>query len=152
MEDDIATLMEQTEHPTLKRMLAMWQSKRAGRPVPLRADFDPTQMVFALGNLSLFDVEDNPRRFWCRLDGTRQAEFFGIDCTGKYLDECFAADYNELAYKSFSNAVETGTPNLYQRQLAYLGRLIRYEVLLLPISRRGDRIDMLLIAQVPHWT
>lgn len=152
MEADVASLMERAEHPTLKRMLAHWESKRAGRPVPLRADFDPADLVFALGDLSLFDVEENPRRFWCRLDGTRQVEFFGVDCTGKYLDECFSADYNALAYESFSNTVETGIPTLYQRQLPYAGRLIRYEVLLLPISRLGDRIDMLLVTLVPHWT
>lgn len=152
MEEHVATLMDRAEHSTLKRMLALWETKRAGRAAPLRADFDPTEMIFALGDLSLFEVEDNPRRYRCRLDGTRQVEFFGIDCTGKYLDECFAPEYNAVADKSFSNAVETGLPNLYLRQLPYLGRMIRYETLLLPISRRGDRIDMLLIALVPHWT
>lgn len=152
MEEYIANLMERAEHPTLKRMLALWEAKRAGRPVPLRADFDPTEMVFALGDLSLFDVEDNPRRFWCRLDGTRQVELFGLDCTMQYLDEAFPPEPYELALKSFSDCVDNGRPTLYQRQIPYAGRLIRYEVLLMPLSRHGTRIDMLMVDLVPHWT
>lgn len=152
MDEYIASLALRIEHPTLKRMLALWVSKRTGRPVPLRAGFDPAEMVFALGDLSLFDVEENPRRYFCRLDGTRQVELFGIDCTMKYLDEAFSADYSALAHASFSDCVDSGRPTLYQRQIPYAGRLIRYEALLMPISRSGDRIDMILVALVPHWT
>lgn len=151
MEDYVTDLLEQVEHPTLKRMLTLWEQKRAGRPAPLRADFDPSEMVFALGDLSLFDVEEQPRRYWCRLDGTRQVELFGIDCTRKYLDQCFPPEYYALAYKSFTGCIDGGRPTLYQRQIPYAGRLIRYEVILMPLSRRGDRLDMLLVALTPHW-
>lgn len=151
MEDYVRGLEEKAEHPTLKRMLALWEQKRAGRQAPLRADFDPSEMVFALGDLSLFDVEEQPRRYWCRLDGTRQVELFGLDCTRKYLDECFPPDYYALANKSFTDCIDGGRPSLYQRQIPYAGRLIRYEVVLLPLSRRGDRLDMLLVALTPHW-
>jgi hypothetical protein len=47
--------------------------------------------------------------------------------------------------------VESGRPSLYQRQIPYAGRLIRYEVVLLPLSRDGSRLDMLLVALTPHW-
>jgi hypothetical protein len=151
MEEYVRSLQQQAEHPTLKHMLTLWEQKRAGRLAPLRADFDPTEMVFALGDLSLFDVEEQPRRYWCRLDGTRQVELFGLDCTRKYLDECFPADYYALANKSFTDCIDSGRPSLYQRQIPYAGRLIRYEVVLMPLSRRGDRLDMLLVALTPHW-
>ncbi|WP_374374223.1 PAS domain-containing protein [Dongia sp.] len=151
MHEYVSALEQAAELPTLKRIIALWEKKRAGRPAPLRADFDPAEMVYALGDLSLFDVEDNPRRYWCRLDGTRQVELFGIDCTNKYLDECFPPDYYALAYKSFTEVMETGRPSLYQRQIPYAGRLIRYEVALLPLSRDGTRLDMLLVALTPHW-
>lgn len=144
-------LEARAEHPTIKRMIALWESKRAGRAAPLRADFDPAEMVFALGNLSLFDIKDNPRRYWCRLDGTRQVELFGVDCTGKYLDEAFSPDYYALAHKSFTEVADSGLPGLYQRQIPYAGRLIRYEVALLPLSRDSTRIDMLLVVLTPHW-
>lgn len=151
MDDDVRAILERAEHPTLKRVIALWEQKRAGRPAPLRADIDPGEMPFALGDLSLFDVEDNPRRYWCRLDGTRQVELFGIDCTGKYLEECLPAEYCALATKSFNEVMDSGRPSHYQRQVPYAGRLIRYEVALLPLSRDGTRLDMLLVTLTPHW-
>lgn len=151
MDDYVRGLAERAEHPTLKRVISLWEQKRAGRPAPLRTDLDPSGMAFALGDLSLFDVEDNPRRYWCRLDGTRQVELFGVDCTGKYLDHCLPADFYALAHKSFTDVMDSGRPSLYQRQIPYAGRMIRYEVALLPLSRQGDRLDMLLVALTPHW-
>jgi hypothetical protein len=151
MDEHVSALMEAAEHPSLKRMLALWDRKRAGRSVPLRSDFDPSDMIFALGDISLFDVEDNPRRYWCRLDGTRQVELFGVDCTGKYLDACFPPDYYALAHESFTEVADSGRPSLYQRHIPYAGRQIRYEALLMPLSRDGTRIDMLMVALTPHW-
>ena len=151
MDQYVRSLLERAEHPTLKRVIALWEEKRAGRPAPLRADIDPGEMPFALGDLSLFDVEENPRRYWCRLDGTRQVELFGVDCTGKYLEDCLPPDYFALASKSFDEVMDSGRPSHYQRQVPYAGRLIRYEVALLPLSRDGTRLDMLLVALTPHW-
>lgn len=152
MDGYVETLIAGIEHDTLRRMVALWNRKRAGRAAPLRSDFDPSEMVFALGDLSLFDVENDPRRFWCRLDGTRQVELFGVDCTGKYLDACFPPDYYAVAHKSFSEAVDSGRPGYYQRQIPYAGRVIRYEAAMLPLSRDGRAIDMLMIALTPHWS
>lgn len=151
MDDHVAGILAQAEHPVLKRVIALWDAKRAGRRLPLRDDFDATEMPYALGDLSLFDVVENPRRFWCRLDGTRQVELFGVDCTGRYLDECFPPDYYAIAHASFSTTVDEGRPGYYQRQIPYAGRFIRYEAAMLPLSRAGDKADMLMVALTPHW-
>lgn len=151
MDQYITSILSTAEHPVLKRVIRLWEDKRAGRPVPLRADFDPIEMTFALGDLSLFDVEDDPRRYWCRLDGTRQVELFGVDCTRRYLDECFPADYYAIAHASFTTTVRDGRPSYYQREIPYAGRVIRYEVAMLPLSRAGDKVDMLMVALTPHW-
>ncbi len=151
MDDYIAGISAAAEHPVLKRILDLWNDKRAGRALPAREDFDPIEMPYALGYLSLFDVEEAPRRFWCRLDGTRQVELFGIDCTGRYLDACFSADYAALAHASFSAVVDQARPLYHLRQVPYGGRLIRYEVAMLPLSRGCERVDMLMVALAPHW-
>lgn len=151
MDEHIASILAAAEHPILRRVIALWDGKRAGRPLPSRGDFDPSEMKFALGDLSLYDVEDAPRRFWCRLDGTRQVELFGVDCTGRYLDECFPPDYYALAHASFSSAVDSRQPGYYQRKVPYAGRIIRYEAAMLPLSSDGRRIDKLMVALTPHW-
>ena len=151
MDEDVARILAEAEHPTLKRVVSLWNEKRGNRPWPSRSDFDPTEMTYALGDLSLYDVEENPRRFWCRLDGTRQVELFGVDCTRRYLDECFDAAYYAIAYESFSRTVDEGRPQFYKRQVPYAGRLIRYEVAMLPHSSDGKKVDQLMVALTPHW-
>jgi hypothetical protein len=151
MNEHIASILAAVEHPTLKRILLLWEEKRGNRRWPSRADFDPIEMKYALGDLSLYDVEENPRRFWCRLDGTRQVELFGVDCTRRYLDEVFTPDYYALAERSFGRTVDEGRPLYFQREVPYAGRIIRYEVLMLPQSSGGEKVDQLMIALTPHW-
>ncbi|WP_374383439.1 PAS domain-containing protein [Dongia sp.] len=151
MNEDVARLAEAVQHPTLKRILALWEGKRGGRRWPSRADFDPTEMVYALGDISLFDVHENPRRFWCRLDGTRQVELFGVDCSRRYLDECFDEDYYAVAQQSFSRTVDEGQPQHYSREIPYGGRLIRYEVLMLPLSSTSAKVDQMMVVLTPFW-
>jgi hypothetical protein len=151
MDADIAKLALAVEHPNLKRILALWDEKRAGRRWPSRADFDPVEMKYALGDLTLYDVEDNPRRYWCRLDGTRQVELFGVDCTGRYLDESLPADYYAVVAQSLAQTVDEGRPLYLQREIPYAGRYIRYETIVLPQSSDGQRVDQLMIALMPHW-
>lgn len=151
MDQESARLAEFVLHPTLKRILALWETKRAGRRWPSRSDFDPTEMIYALGDISLYDIHENPRRFWCRLDGSRQVELFGVDCSRRYLDECFDADYYAVAQQSFSRTVDSGEPQYYRREIPYAGRLIQYEVVMLPLSSDGAKVDQLMIVLTPHW-
>lgn len=151
MDEHVAGILAAAEHPVLKRVMALWDEKRAGRAWPSRSDFDPIEMKYALGDISLYDVEDNPRRYWCRLDGTRQVELFGVDCTQRYLDDCFPADYYALAVESYGRTTEEGRPQYYQRNVPYAGRLIRYEFVVLPQSSDGTKVDQLMVVLTPHW-
>jgi hypothetical protein len=151
MDEHIARILREAEHPVLNRMLLLWDEKRAGRLLPKRSDFDPVEMKFALGDINLYDVHENPRRFWCRLDGTRQVELFGVDCTRRYLDECLAPDYYQLNHRSFCAVVDARKPGYSQRSVLYAGRPIRYEVVILPMSEAGEQVDKLMVALTPHW-
>lgn len=151
MEEHIAKILKTAEHPVLRRMIELWNEKRAGRSLPARADFDPVEMKFALGDINIYDVEEEPRRFLCRLDGTRQVELFGIDCTGRYLDECLSAEYYPLNHQSYSMAIDERRPFYNRRSIVYADRNIRYEFVILPLSSTGVRVDKLMVALTPHW-
>src|SRR5215475_8410051 len=77
----------------LRRLVAHWERLCAGRRMPARAEFDPLDVRFAIGFISLIDVRRDPLRFYFRLDGTKQVELFGVDCTRRYLDEAMPADH-----------------------------------------------------------
>ena len=72
----------------LRRLYEYWSGKRGDRRFPSRADIDPVDMVFALGNVILAEVlPETPPRFRIRLHGSALAQFVGYDLTGKMLDE-----------------------------------------------------------------
>src|SRR5690242_10042588 len=100
-------LLARIQHPILKRMVAFWDEKRGARDWPLRGDFDPLEFWFAVGYVSLIDVSGAPgaRRYFFRLDGTRQVELFGVDFTGKYLHQVYDAAGLTIAEQSYGAAV-----------------------------------------------
>jgi hypothetical protein len=146
MARSIEGLLARIQHPILKRMVAFWDDKRAGRDWPLRTDFDPLEFWFAVGYVSLIDVrlEAGRRRYFFRLDGTRQVDLFGVDFTGKFLDQVYDAASLPLAEASYGAAVEQGEPQYYVRQVEFHERPIQYEIVILPLSRTGAAVDMLM--------
>ncbi|GAB2175871.1 PAS domain-containing protein [Dongia sp. agr-C8] len=147
MARSIEGLLARIQHPILKRMVAFWDGKRAGRDWPLRNDFDPLEFWFAVGYVSLIDVrssETGRRRYFFRLDGTRQVDLFGVDFTGKFLDQVYDAESLPLAEASYGAAVEQGEPQYYARQVEFHERPIQYEIVILPLSRTGPAVDMLM--------
>jgi hypothetical protein len=133
----------------LRRLVAHWSWMRGQRRMPTRADFDPLAVRYALGYLSLIEVHRDPLRFYFRLDGTKQVELFGVDCTRRYLDEAMPRDHAAMAVASFSDAVQRRAPRYHRRQIALHERLIEYEVVILPFSNDGERVDLLMTGIVP---
>lgn len=143
---DIATAMQSD---VLRRLLAHWNRMRGARQMPARADFDPLDARYAIGYLSLIEVRRDPLRYYFRLDGTKQVELFGVDCTRRYLDEAMPADHVAMVTRSYSEAVTRREPCYHQRQVPFHERFITYEVLILPFSNDGERTDLLMTGIVP---
>jgi hypothetical protein len=146
MARSIEGLLARIQHPILKRMVAFWDDKCAGRDWPLRTDLDPLEFWFAVGYVSLIDVrlEAGRRRYFFRLDGTRQVDLFGVDFTGKFLDQVYDAESLPLAEASYGAAVEQGEPQYHVRQVDFHERPMQYEIVILPLSRTGAAVDMLM--------
>jgi hypothetical protein len=148
MARSIENLLARIQHPILKRMVAFWDEKRQGRDWPLRADLDPLEFRFAVGYVSLIDIipasNSGPRRYFFRLDGTRQVDLFGVDFTGKFLDQVAGTAGTLVAEQSYGAVADLGEPQYHARQVEFHDRPIQYEVVILPLSRSGERVDMLM--------
>jgi hypothetical protein len=133
----------------LRRLVAHWSRIRGHRRMPRRADFDPLEVRYALGYISLIEVHRDPLRFYFRLDGTKQVELFGVDCTRRYLEEAMPPDHVAMASVSFSEAVARREPCYHRRQIAFRERPIDYEVVILPFSNDGEGVDLLMTGIMP---
>lgn len=134
----------QIEHDSLRRLYAHWNEKRAGRRYPARANFDPLELGFVLGNLSLIDVLYDPLRFRLRLHGTMAVSRLGYDMTGKFADEIPDPEFREVALATYQTLIERGEPMRDVRESVLDSKSHRYEIIWLPLSDDGARINMLM--------
>ena len=141
--------MEAIKHPKLRQLYDYWDAKRGERPMPARADLDPIDIRFAIGDVVLADVIDgDPLRFRIRLHGTNLSERTNFDLTGKMLDEMPAPEFRELSLRSFRKVVrEKALLHVVAARLLD-GRMQRYEAILLPLSSDGARVDRLMVGMI----
>jgi hypothetical protein len=141
--------MIEIKSPKLRQLYDDWNSRRHGREFPARADFDPLELKYVLGSLSLVDVLRDPLRFRYRLHGSTMADLVGTDMTGRYLDEMADRRYYEKANTTFTKVVESGAPTggSYRRFMTDR-RTWDYDVLVLPLSSDDKTIDMLISCSI----
>jgi len=141
--------MPEIKHPKLRQLYDYWDGKRGERRMPARADLDPVDIRFAIGDVILADVlDEDPPRFFIRLHGTNLSERTSFDLTGKMLDEMPAPEFRDLSTRSFRRVVRTREPlhALADRMLD--GRIQRYEAIILPLSADGARVDRLMVGMI----
>ena len=135
----------------LRRLYEDWRARLKGGRFPKRSAFDPADLAYILGGLSLFEVHREPLRFRCRVHGTSVAGILGHEFTGKFLDQGAGGKYLDLVRAHFVDVVTTERPSLALHEDVIDGFTVwAAEALVLPLSRDGDALDLLLSAVVHH--
>lgn len=148
MQSAIATRLELNAIPSelLQRMYAYWQSKCGSHPMPARADIDPVDFSWALGNVCLLDVETNPLRLRYRLAGTRLTRLYEMDLTGRSVDDIRQPELRDLVRSHLQEVVTTAKPTLYCISIANNGGPQTYVRLALPLRGPQGEVAMILMA------
>ena len=137
------------KHPKLRQLYEYWDSKRGERAMPSRADLDPVDIRFAIGDVILVDVlDETPPRFRIRLHGTNLSERTNFDLTGKMIDQMPAPEFRELSIRSFRKVLRTRQPLHALAARLLDGRMQRYEAILMPLSSDGERVDRLILGMI----
>ena len=137
-------LPDEIRHPNLVTLYHHWDHARAGRAMPSRADVDPLALPKLLGNLILIDVLHDPLRFRYRLIGTHLTERIRRDMTGKFFDDIPEPLYRDRLHDWHGGVVEEKQPRAGVTARRLLDRWEPYEILTLPLSSDGTRVDMTL--------
>ena len=135
--------------PRLARAYAWWHEKAAGRALPDRADFDPTEIPDLMPHIIMWDVlADGGYR--CRLAGTRMVEIHGRgELTGLSMAE-FHGTGNAAIQPDYDLVAATGVPHHVERTLYWLGRdHRRYARILLPFTFGSSAVA--IIANVAQF-
>jgi hypothetical protein len=136
---------ERIQHPDLRTLFDYWDERRRGRRWPARADINPVDLKFVLGNLTLIDVHYDPLRFTFRLSGTLFSQRMGMDFTGKSVEDIPDPAYRAEVFATYRKAVETGEPSVTLSEREFDGEIRKFEILRLPLSEDDRAINILMI-------
>lgn len=129
-------------------LLDLWRAKCGDRRVPARADFDPEELLALLPHLLLIDVCYDPPDFRYRLAGTRTRDIHGVELTGRSVLDIVPSDQGRLVWNDLCEMLERWEPQHVRLRFVNGRGLVRaYQVLRLPLSRDGSRIDMVMVMQ-----
>jgi hypothetical protein len=162
MSQDRSRVRPELSEPRLRALYDYWNHKCRDRSMPARADLDPVEMRPWLGNLALIDVTAD-RGFVYRLYGTAFVDSFGVDMTGRGIDE-LPAEQRDRVYADYESVREAGQPRarLYTAlfeatptglrppaaSAARTPQVVTWERLVLPLCGGGD-VAMLLVGAYP---
>jgi hypothetical protein len=139
---------DRIEIPKLVELYDYWQSKRRDRSYPSRADIDPTEMKFILGNIDLVEITYDPIVFTFRLSGSVIDRNEGFNMQGKTLDDYPLPEHREAIKKTYLEALESREPHYEELDRVVDDKLRRYGRLILPLSEDGKVIDMFLMGRI----
>lgn len=138
---DIAALTS----PALRRLHAEWMGHCRGSAIPARADFDPAEMKYILGNLSLVEVRRHPLRFFYRVHASNIAVRAGFDMTRKFLHQNPDLRHRALVLDHYLRTLDERQPIAARREHQFTDRMVlNCEALALPLASDGKNIDMLM--------
>jgi hypothetical protein len=139
----------QVDDPRLRRLFAYWLETRGDRSFPAKAKIDPVEFPYILGYVTLVDVEQEPRRYRFRLDGSILVELSGMDYTGRYLDELPGAEYVAFIKETYDRVVDSGKPYRYRKNGLFDQQQFSEETIILPIGDHPPNVEMLVVAVIP---
>lgn len=148
--------LQQITDARLSELYRYWLSRCGGRTAPARGEIDPADIPGLLPHLLLVEMLEGGLRQRYRLVGTEVERHFGCHMTGRCVDELMRGAYLDYIRSLYRTLIERRAPvyseNSYERAETGFGYDIAPSVfrtcrLMLPLSRDGTIIDMVLAGQ-----
>ena len=139
-------------HGSLRDLYAYWLAKRNCRVAPPRSTIWLEDVARLIPNIALIDVVGDPPRFRFHLCGTRLAEAYGENVTGKYLDEMDLGSISFQTINLYARIVRERRAQVVRARFTKHrdGRYVDYERIGLPLSEDGKAVSRILCAYAYH--
>ncbi len=126
-----------------------WRRAANGRPMPARADLDPTMMRHLLPGISILDVGARFDAVRYRLAGTRLHDIYGREVTGQNVFDLRLGPKRRYWQAAYRRVVEERTPmqGAVKGPVAGRDHIVLFW-LRLPLSEDGDRVSKILCHDV----
>lgn len=131
--------------PSFRSFYELWDSKRRGRKMPSRQDFDVLELKPWMPGIILVDVHWNPYRIQYRLVGTRVVAIKGMDPTGLPVSEGGHGDTLDEALENYRIVTHEQKFVYDWDDTVVAPQFKRFaEALLLPLSSDDQVVNMVM--------
>lgn len=134
--------------PRFMRLAAYLAAKAPPGKLPGRQHVEPSEIIDLLPNLRLIEVvpqPGGPPRYRIRLAGTEVVEIFGVDGTGRFVDEVLQTDRAATIIRAYEEMLRTKRPQCLRGRLSAASRRhVSYQRVAFPLATNGVDVDMLL--------
>ncbi len=138
-------LEQQIEKPRLRSLYRLWDGRRNGAAMPSWDNFDILEMGAWIGNLSLLDVIAEPPDMIYRVFSTRVSENLRRDLTGRRLSESEHL-VPKVVRDCYYDVLRSSQPRIHHvDDRSDDGQSVVLERLVLPLSKDGRSVDMILV-------
>ncbi|MDX1574813.1 MAG: PAS domain-containing protein [Kiloniellales bacterium] len=134
---------------TLDALDEYWRTKAGEHAMPSRADLDPAEFRYALGNVSLIDVVGDPPRFRFRVAASNVEARFDRALTGTYIEDLPEPESARLWDKVYRTVLATGRPQTFVGVIVEDEVPRLYRATIWPLASNHRDIDMLLCCREP---
>ncbi|MBS4047862.1 MAG: PAS domain-containing protein, partial [Alphaproteobacteria bacterium] len=93
-----------TDQATMRFLIEYWHQLRGDADIPQASDVSPFELKPALGYIVLIDVLDDGWDGRFRLYGTKVAETYGRDMTGRLVSEIDGGNYVSIFFRALYRA------------------------------------------------
>lgn len=142
--------IEACPSPKLRAALAYWHRVRGAKPMPVRADILPEEMVEFLAQAMMIQVLRDPFDLRWTVFGGKVAHAAGRDYTGHPVKDIEPPVLADLAWAQYAEAVEAAEPVVHSMEVVDADTFVRCHRISLPLSEDGRKVDRLLVvAETP---
>ena len=140
-----ADSINRTEREELELVRAYWAEKRGDRLMPARREIDPLDIIPALPNVIIIEVQRDPVDFLYRLIGTEVDKHSTQSYTGHKVSEIPHRAPPSTVWENLMMVTKEKTPSC--QRVPYVGPgydFTETRQVLLPLSDDGTTVDHLL--------
>jgi len=128
-----------------RSLMAYWETRRLGRPMPVRRDLDVLDLAPWLGRISLYEALGDGD-FRCRIRGTTMSSIPvpGHASGGILVSRTKPYDFAQVGLRHYREAQTLAQPMIHRIDLAYGDHAYDYERVSLPLAEGAGLPPMVL--------
>lgn len=146
---------EELSEPPLVEMMRYWETKRAGRDLPCRADIDPAELVPFLRRIFMIRVGREPLSFIYSLVGDDNIEAHGRNFTGwkvRDLDQ-ISAGYGATMHDFYTRFLHHPSVRAARGEMSFVDRgFCNFESIYLPLAAQDGSVSHIMGAATYRLT